>query len=369
MRAVYARQGDKAGVARSNGDEGKENARYEDQDNKIDTQGAEATKKAQEAEIEGDRKVAEAKAQTALEEMQDKVQLGQASAEQETALAMQTLNAKHAADEAYFNALAAEYAKDSAAYKKALADKELADQKWQQQVGKLNTATVLKTQQDWEKSVQPITRAFDTSIQGMVQGTQTLHQAVGRIGQSIVGEFVSNAEKMVEKWAISELTKTAATDIGATAREVAENAGTNASVANNIANTEKQQSTDAVGVFSNVFNYLSPELGPFAAIPAGAAAAAVLALSLPSAAGGMIVPNDTLAMVHENEMVLPARYTSGLTNMIDQANAGGSGGGSGHTFNNSFNIQGVQPKDIPKMIDSHIQKQARNGAYGGMRTG
>ena len=120
-----------------------------------------------------------------------------------------------------------------------------------------------------------------------------------------------------------------------------------------------------------MFNYLAPELGPFAAVPAALASASVLALSLPSAAGGMIVPNDTLAMVHENEMVLPARYTSGLTNMIDQANGGGVAGMTNH-FHVNVNANGrLNAGDLDGLHDAvvgSLKKAARNGQFGGMRS-
>ena len=111
---------------------------------------------------------------------------------------------------------------------------------------------------------------------------------------------------------------------------------------------------------------MSPDIGPFAAIPAAASAAAVLAVELPSAAGGWVVPNDTLAMVHQNEMILPAHLSQGLAGMI-----GGGGAGGGHTFNNTFNVhagEGVSARQLPDMIVKTMSKAMRNGQFGGMRT-
>ena len=66
-------------------------------------------------------------------------------------------------------------------------------------------------------------------------------------------------------------------------------------------------------------------------------------------------------------MVLPARYTSGLTKMIDGANAGQTGGN--HTFHNNFNISGngVSAKELPDMIVSTMTKALRNGQFGAMK--
>ena len=71
-------------------------------------------------------------------------------------------------------------------------------------------------------------------------------------------------------------------------------------------------------------------------------------------------------MVHENEMVLPAHLSQGISSMI----AGGVGG-TGHTFNNTFNVQagdGVSAKQLPDMIVKTMTKAMRNGQFGTMRT-
>lgn len=67
-----------------------------------------------------------------------------------------------------------------------------------------------------------------------------------------------------------------------------------------------------------------PLVGPAMAMAAmGAMMAAVTALlsNVPSAAGGWMVPRDTLAMVHEDERILPAKYSEGLDRLV---NGGGS---------------------------------------------
>ena len=44
-----------------------------------------------------------------------------------------------------------------------------------------------------------------------------------------------------------------------------------------------------------------------------------------SAAGGWVVPSDQLAMVHQNEMILPANISQGLQSMISANGGGGAG--------------------------------------------
>ena len=60
--------------------------------------------------------------------------------------------------------------------------------------------------------------------------------------------------------------------------------------------------------FGGIFAFLAPIMGPAAAGPAAAGEAAVMAAAggIASAAGGWVVPSDQIAMVHQNEMILPA---------------------------------------------------------------
>lgn len=107
----------------------------------------------------------------------------------------------------------------------------------------------------------------------------------------------------------------------------------------------KSIATAAAETFANVYAYFSPMMGPFAAIPAGVAAAAVGAarLLIPSARGGTEVTADGLHMLHEKEVVLPAHWTRRFANLADSLeykprgpnypslpgfDAGGSGDGS-----------------------------------------
>ncbi len=195
-------------------------------------------------------------------------------------------------------------------------------------------------------------------------------QAFQRMGQNIVLSVVEGAlDKIVTKWLANNSTI-----------QAAQTALDSFLGISNAANAVDAITTSQAAAHAEIIAYAGegaaaaiastsaiPIVGPGLAPEAGAAIYAdIMSYNIASAAGGMIVDGDQIARVHDNEMVLPARYTSGLTNMIDQANGGG--GASGHTFNNTFNLSGVQGKDIPGMIDAHIQKQARNGAYGGMRT-
>jgi hypothetical protein len=83
--------------------------------------------------------------------------------------------------------------------------------------------------------------------------------------------------------------------------------------------------------------------------------------SIASAAGGWVVPSDQLAMVHRNEMVLPANLSQGLQRMISD---GGSPSGSV-----TINISAIDSQDVKRFFQTNggqlvaaLNKAMRNGA-------
>ena len=190
--------------------------------------------------------------------------------------------------------------------------------------------------------MQPIQRAFDTSITGMILGTTTLQKAVANIAQSIIGEFVSAGVKMVTNWIANELAMTTATEAGAAARTAAEGEGLAAGLAMKALNAIKSIATDSAQAFGRIFAFLAPIMGPAAAGPAASGEAAVMAAAggIASAAGGWVVPSDQLAMVHQNEMILPANISQGLQGMI--AGSGVGAGGSPVVVN----VSAIDSQDV-----------------------
>ena len=212
--------------------------------------------------------------------------------------------------------------------------------------------------------MQPIQRAFDTSITGMILGTTTLQKAVANIAQSILAEFVNLGVKMVTNWIASELAMTTATEAGAAARTAADGEGMAAGLAIKSANALKSIATDSAQAFSGIFAFLAPIMGPAAAGPAAAGEATVMAAAggIASAAGGWIVPSDQLAMVHQNEMILPANISQGLQNMIS------TNGGAGSSAV-VVNVSAIDSQDVKRFFQSNgsllvnaLNKAMRNGS-------
>ena len=103
--------------------------------------------------------------------------------------------------------------------------------------------------------------------------------------------------------------KTAATTSGVAARTGAEQGGAAASLGAQGAAAVRSILSSAAEAFAGVFGFLAPLMGPFAIGPAAAAQATVagMAGAVASADIGMWqVPRDQLALIHQNELVMPA---------------------------------------------------------------
>lgn len=240
----------------------------------------------------------------------------------------------------------------------------VAYQRFQSEKENLDSRAVQTSQRTWQSLMQPIQRAFDTSITGMILGTTTLQKAVANIAQSILAEFVNLGVKMVTNWIASELAMSTATEAGAAARTAASGEGMAAGLAIKAANAIKSIATDSAQAFSGIFAFLAPIMGPAAAGPAAAGEATVMAAAsgIASAAGGWMVPSDQLAMVHQNEMILPANISRGLQNMIS-AN-GGAGAGAV-----VVNVSAIDSQDVKRFFQSNgsllvnaVNKAMRNGS-------
>jgi hypothetical protein len=95
-------------------------------------------------------------------------------------------------------------------------------------------------------------------------------------------------------------------------------------------------------------------------------------IGLASAAGGMVVDHDQLAMVHEKEMVLPKDISGGLLGLI--AKGGGQKGGdtnisiAPHTVVQHRDLEQMI-REMPHAIVGHLKQAHRDGKLGFLNDG
>ena len=184
---------------------------------------------------------------------------------------------------------------------------------------------------EWQGAAQTIEGALNSQLRGLLEGTTTWKQAMSKIFEDLVIKVIEYGEHMVVQWALNEITKTTATEAGVAARTGAEAAGASVGLATQAASILKSIFSSASETFAGVFGFLSPVMGPAAIGPAAAAEATVIgaAGAVASADIGMwSVPGDQLAMIHKNELIMPAGPAAALRQMLTNA-SGGPGGSSG----------------------------------------
>jgi hypothetical protein len=314
--------------------------------------------------LDADEKVSNAVYARKKAAIQANAELGKITANQELAQLQDLLETKWALDQDYFAKKLAAAENDIRARQKLSDEERLAHEKFLTEKQKLDIQAAQNSERAWLSLMQPIQRAFDTSITGMILGTTTLQKAVANITQSIIGEFVSLGVKMLTNWIATELAMTTATEAGAAARTAAEGEGLAAGLAMKALNAIKSIVTDSAQAFAGIFAFLAPIMGPAAAGPAAAGEATVMAAAggIASAAGGWVVPSDQLAMVHQNEMILPANISQGLQGMI----TANGGGGAGPLV---INVSAIDSQDVKRFFHSNgsllvaaLNKAMRNGS-------
>jgi hypothetical protein len=318
------------------------------------------------AASDADEKVTDAAYARKKAAIQASADLGQISSKEEIAELQGMLETKWSLEQDYFEKKFAAAENDVRTQQKLVDEERLSYEKFLTEKQKLDIQAVQNSERAWQSLMQPIQRAFDTSITGMILGTTTLQKAVANITQSIIGEFVNLGVKMVTNWIASELAMTTATEAGAAARTAAEGEGLAAGLAMKALNAIKSIVTDSAQAFGGIFAFLAPIMGPAAAGPAAAGEATVMAAAsgIASAAGGWVVPSDQLAMVHQNEMILPANISQGLRGMISASGGAGTGGSPV-----VINVSAIDGQDVKRFFQSNgsllvaaLNKAMRNGS-------
>lgn len=176
----------------------------------------------------------------------------------------------------------------------------------------------------WLELEKQVNHAMDQMLVGVLRGTQTIGQAFSNLAGNIIMVMIEAFAKVLLAQLVYTMTA------GAVGKEHA------------FGDIMRSAYQAAAKVYAEV---------PFPMnIPASAAvfaATAALGTSLPSAAGGLWqVPSDTLAMVHANETILPAREAAGLRSMV-------AGGGSGMTLNYAPQVHAMDARGVEAVLRQH----------------
>jgi hypothetical protein len=231
---------------------------------------------AQMAQYQNQIKLADEAYKQTQEQLASEVKLHEITYDQETAQLLAALDKRHAAEDTATIREMELYKEGTAGYVKALDERKLKDAEYYAARQKLVDAAKQKDVQEWQSALQPVVAVFDSQLQGLLSGTETWAQAMKKITADLVMDIIKKLEEIA------------------------------------VANA-------ALGL-TNLFG---GGLGSLLGLGGGGGGGGKG--GIPSFdVGSWSVPGDTLALVHQNEMVVPAQ--GGTADAVRSMLTGGFGG-------------------------------------------
>lgn len=248
------------------------------------------------------------------------------------------------------------------------------------QMAALTRSALQEQERDYQAFGSSIAQAFNSQLRGLLTGTTTWHTAFKNALEDLLIKFIEWCETSVAHYALAEAMKTAATTAGVAARTGAEQGGAAASLGAQGATAIRSILSSAAETFAGVFGFLAPLMGPFAAGPAAAAQATVagMAGAVASADIGMWqVPRDQLALIHQNELVMPAGPAGALRDMLTNTSNAGAGAGGGSVAihpTTHFHVNAMDGASVASWMRSNgpgmaksLDQAVRHGAALGLK--
>jgi hypothetical protein len=246
------------------------------------------------------------------------------SIDDQWALQQEYYEKKHAADEDDAERQKTINQQEALAYEEYIADKDRRD-----------AEAVRNSQSQWHSLLQPVENSLSSSVTRIVTGTATVENALSNLAHSAVAEFVNSSLKDVF-------------------------GGIGSLVGGNLFGGNQNFSglVDSAGegvVGGGVFGTLFKGIGSLFGFEHGGI--------VPSAQGGWMVPSTSLALLHTNEIVLPANISEGLQSAI------GSGGLASNSNPIVFNVSAMDSQSVATFFKNNganlvsaINQAMRNGS-------
>lgn len=295
-------------------------------------------------------------------------QIGAMSAEEEIAATRNLESRKAAIDEQALREKLAREKVGTLEHQKILNQLEIAEAQHARKISEIDHKAAAEQTKTFQSVFDTVQRSFSSAIQGMITGTMRLSQAIKQIAGAILGSFIDLGVKMLFDWVKKQVMMTAVTSAQETTRTgittAAEAARSTVSVAGATTQITANAASAAAGAASSQASI--PYVGP---ILAAVAAAAMLALvlgfgsSMKSAAGGWDqIPEDQIAQVHKNEMILPAELAEGVRNNLGSGAKNATQAGGGNVYISAVDARGVKRllSDNGGALASVLKGKARN---------
>ena len=276
-------------------------------------------------------------------------ELGRINASEEVELLRQSEQDRYMSEVKTLGDIAALWREYPMKYKEMLDKIKEAVQKHNAEVKKLEDKEALEQKKTWDKFLSPVTSAMNTAVQGIIQGTTTLKDAMANIAQSILTSMVN----MFTQMAMSAIQNQIMASMGIKTTKQAE--------AQTVVGSNAAEAASGAASAEASIPYVGPIL-------AAAAAAAMMAMCMgflsASAAGGYDIPAgvNPVVQAHAEEMILPSDLANKVRGMTD----GGKGGGATyHTHN--YTIQAWDRRDVGRFLKDNSKALAKAGEHAARR--
>lgn len=334
-----------------------------DADSKIDTSDKDA--RDAQAEITEAMRIEEEKYRTRVEYIRMAAEQKKITVSEEYAELQAELAEEHNAQTQAYQQQLALWQEGSRDYQKIKNQMALADQKYELDKTKLSMDGYKQIEQLQQQSInkqvqmlRPLETAFNHMFSAIIRGQQSFRQIMLGLADSLLEKTVANlVHEQVMTWA-TENVKSAAVAAGESERLGIKSGAAAAGAAEQTMSAQSSIGKSAASAAASVYADVAaiPYVGWILAPPAAAAAfVAVEAFGsgMPSAAGGWEVPQDTLAMVHKDEKILPASVSKKIDNWTGDKGTGGDT----HVH---FNVSAIDGKSVKKFFANNSDLVAQS---------
>ncbi len=234
--------------------------------------------------------------------------------------------------------------------------------------------------------VDSVASSFSSGLAGMMFSGRTFGQMMAAVARSVVSQFLRMGAEMVADWAKAQIAqsvlsqtaegqKTAAALAGASARDGAMGGEAASGIASIIANAVKSITVDAGAAGAGATAFMAPFMGPAAVAEGAAVKGAVLSMAAFDI-GAWQIDQDQVAMVHRNEMVMPAAEAGAFRSMLSgAANVGGASGAQpGGDTHVHLNVSAMDAASVKNWLSGNsrqimkaMDQAVRNGNHLGLR--
>jgi hypothetical protein len=213
---------------------------------------------------------------------------------------------------------------------------------------------------NWQAVDGPIESAFDSAFKTMLTTTTSFTNNVRKLFTTLSTDLITGVfDKLVKTWVEGEATKLESSQAMQAVLNALHLTGlvtakaTDAAMATSDITTKAAQAAAGAFAATAAIPYVGPFLAPAAAAEADASVMAFTA-QIASAAGGMVVDRDQLAMVHEDEMILPKNISQGINEKI--LNSDTEGGDRGNS--NTYHVSAHDAKSFEKYLSSQRNRNS-----------